>query len=113
VGDELRRLPKTQQLKGKVMMENTTTENAAQSPLAPCPGSAPGLYMRYFVLKPKGNDAYAIASRRAMREYARSIEATNPQLTKELREWADSEWIETPGAQEAGEALVRYAQRRG
>lgn len=50
-----------------------------------------GLEMKYFVLKPKGGDAYAAASRKAMRTYATMIKQENPELAKELREWADSE----------------------
>ena len=91
-----------------------TTQTQPQSAVEPAStGSAPGLYPKYFILKPKGQSAYAIASRRAMREYARSIQAENPRLCKELREWADEEWLLTPGAQEAGEALHRYHERRG
>jgi hypothetical protein len=50
-----------------------------------------GLEMKYFVLKPKGKDRYAEASRVAMRGYARVIEEENPELAKSLREWADNE----------------------
>ena len=50
-----------------------------------------GLEMKYFVLKPKGNDEYAKASRGAMRQYARLIEQVNPELANDLREWADKE----------------------
>ena len=50
-----------------------------------------GLLMKYFVLKPKGEDAYADASRRAMRAYARRIHRENPELADQLRDWADSE----------------------
>lgn len=49
-----------------------------------------GLKMKYFVLKPKGNDIYAEASRTAMRTYARVIEDENPELSRDLREWADT-----------------------
>lgn len=52
-----------------------------------------GLLMKYFVLKPAGNDMYARASRRAMRSYARFIREENPVLSDELRAWADAEWI--------------------
>jgi len=48
-----------------------------------------GLQMKYFVLKPTGEDLYAGASRLAMLEYARVIEPENPELAKELREWVD------------------------
>jgi len=45
--------------------------------------------MKYFVLKPKGDDIYAKASRQAMRSYAQQINKENPELADELREWAD------------------------
>ena len=51
----------------------------------------PGLLMKYFVLKPKGKDMYAIASRAALRAYARIIERENKQMAVDLREWADRE----------------------
>ena len=53
-----------------------------------------GLKMKYFVLKPKGNDVYAEASRKALRAYASMIEHINPILCKELRDWADNEMSE-------------------
>lgn len=53
-----------------------------------------GLIMKYFVLKPKGTDHYAIASRVAMRAYAAHIKIINPTLCKELRDWADRETLE-------------------
>jgi hypothetical protein len=70
-----------------------------------------GLYPRYFVLKPHGDNPYAAASRRAMREYAKAIENENPQLCAELREWADREWIDTASAQKVGQILVDAANR--
>jgi len=51
-----------------------------------------GLQMKYFVLKPKGDDKYAEASRKAMRAYATHIESTNAELARELRNWADNEY---------------------
>lgn len=48
----------------------------------------PGLMMKYFVLKPNGNDAYARASRMAMRTYAHFIENENPELARDLMDWA-------------------------
>jgi len=51
--------------------------------------------MKYFVLKPKGEDVFAIASRRAMREYARTIQRTDREFSLELRQWADKEWAQT------------------
>lgn len=56
-----------------------------------------GLTMKYFVLKPRGEDIYAAASRKAMRAYARLIQNENPELARELIEWADAE---TPSLQE-------------
>ena len=50
-----------------------------------------GLVMKYFVLKPHGNDVYAAASRRAMRAYASHVLPENEELAKELRDWADRE----------------------
>lgn len=61
-----------------------------------------GLLMKYFVLKPKGDDLYASASRAGMRAYANIIRQENPQLSDELREWADREQFETPLAREVG-----------
>lgn len=52
-----------------------------------------GLLMKYFVLKPHGTDEYARASRCAMRTYAEIIQYTNPQLARELSNWAR---METP-----------------
>jgi hypothetical protein len=54
-----------------------------------------GLEMKYFVLKPKGDDLYARASRAAMRQYAKLIQEDNATLANELREWADKEQIMT------------------
>ncbi len=50
-----------------------------------------GLEMKYFVLKPKGNDEYASASRMAMHTYAFHIKKFNPKLAIELELWADEE----------------------
>lgn len=49
------------------------------------------LYMKYFVLKPSGDDKYAIASRQAMYEYSRAIEETDPELADEVWDWAQRE----------------------
>jgi hypothetical protein len=46
-----------------------------------------GLIMKYFVLKPKGNDIYAKASREAMKAYAFMIKNENEQFAKELLDW--------------------------
>ncbi len=50
-----------------------------------------GLLMKYFVLKPKGSDIYAEASRKAMKAYAAHIIGDNEQFADELRAWADRE----------------------
>ena len=50
-----------------------------------------GLEMKYFVLKPKGQDKYAQASRSAMLTYANTIEPINPELAKDLRAWVTRE----------------------
>lgn len=54
-----------------------------------------GLEMKYFVLKPAGNDKYAAASRKAMRAYADFIRDENPVLSDELRDWAGREGAES------------------
>ena len=54
-----------------------------------------GLEMRYFVLKPKGDDVHAIASRNAMRAYANYIHFSNPKLASDLEAWADRETAAT------------------
>ena len=53
-----------------------------------------GLHLKYFVLKPRGYDIYAAASRAAMRAYANMIRSDNQSLSNELREWADREQTE-------------------
>ena len=57
-----------------------------------------GLVMKYFVLKPKGTDQYAKASRAAMRQYARLIRQENQELHDELMKWADDETFALPEA---------------
>jgi hypothetical protein len=52
---------------------------------------ADGLLMKYFVLKPNGDDEYAYASREALRAYADSIEDVNPLLADDLRSWVRRE----------------------
>ncbi|GAI86312.1 unnamed protein product [marine sediment metagenome] len=52
-----------------------------------------GLKMKYFVLKPSGDDRYAVASRKAMRAYALHIQNENEELANDLREWADNEMV--------------------
>lgn len=46
-----------------------------------------GLKMKYFVVKPHGTDAYATASRAALRAYAESIRKENPNLACDLNHW--------------------------
>jgi hypothetical protein len=52
------------------------------------------LVMKYFVLKPAGDDRYAQASRAAMNRYADMIAPANPELAHELRDWAAREHAE-------------------
>ena len=54
------------------------------------------LRMKYFVLKPKGNDAYANASRIAMAAYAKAINDENPKLKQELVDWIFEETSQCP-----------------
>lgn len=61
-----------------------------------------GLLMKYFVLKPAGNDRYAAASRRAMRAYADFIREENVVLSDELRDWAGREGAEAHMARMEG-----------
>lgn len=49
-----------------------------------------GLQMKYFVLNPDSSDkAYAIASRAAMRCFARHIRESMPELAEDVNTWAD------------------------
>jgi len=50
-----------------------------------------GLQMKYFVLKPKGNDRYAQAARKAMRAYALHIQNENIDLANQMRDWVKKE----------------------
>lgn len=54
-------------------------------------GEVNGLQMKYFVLKPKGSDTYARASRCALEEYATVIAGENPVLARDIRNWIDQE----------------------
>jgi hypothetical protein len=58
--------------------------------------------MKYFVLKPRGTDRHAAASRAAMRRYAQIIRRDNPQLAAELKSWADAELAESLEAGDLG-----------
>lgn len=49
--------------------------------------------MKYFVLKPKGEDLYAHASREAIKVYADQIECIDPDLAKDLRDWRATEIV--------------------
>lgn len=50
-----------------------------------------GLEMKYFVLKPRGTDIYAQASRKAMQVYARIVAEENKALATDLLEWSYNE----------------------
>jgi len=50
-----------------------------------------GLKMKYFVLKPRGNDIFAAASRKAMRAYSRHIGDVDEIFADELMDWANDE----------------------
>ena len=52
------------------------------------------LKLKYFVLKPHGDDIYAAASRKAMRTYAHHIEQLDPLFAKELVMWVNAERAE-------------------
>lgn len=53
--------------------------------------STKGLEMKYFVLKPKGHNPYAKASRAAMEAYAFQITEENPILASNIRAWIKKE----------------------
>jgi hypothetical protein len=69
-----------------------------------------GIMMKYFVLKPAGDDAYASASRIAMRAYAKHIKDINPELCRDLTEWADQEHAEYY-ARKANACLISAAPK--
>ena len=50
-----------------------------------------GIEMKYFVLKPKGENIYAEASRKALIAYAETIEDENPEMAQALIEWSSRE----------------------
>ena len=50
-----------------------------------------GLLMKYFILKPKGSNVYAKASRLAMLKYAEVINNVNPTFANDLRKWVSQE----------------------
>lgn len=47
--------------------------------------------LKYFVLKPRGHDEYARASRQAMMRYAQIIQDVDPTFANEIVEWAQQE----------------------
>ena len=49
------------------------------------------LYRKYFALKPKGNDMYAEASRRALEAYAKHIVNDDKELAEHLFQWIKAE----------------------
>lgn len=51
------------------------------------------LVMKYFVLKPKGGDEQARASRAAMLAYAEKIKEHDQELAQQLREWVAREEV--------------------
>ena len=64
-----------------------------------------GLQMKYFVLKPHGNDIYAEASRIAMQAYARRIEEIDGTFACQLIEWANREWAVSDEGKRCGNIL--------
>ena len=50
-----------------------------------------GLHLKYFVVKPRGEDIHAAASRRAIHAYAKVIKPTNPGFAQALTDWASQE----------------------
>ena len=60
------------------------------------------LDMKYFVLKPNGDDMYSLASRLAMRSYAYAIVEHDPELAKAMLEWANREMENARGGEICG-----------
>jgi len=50
-----------------------------------------GLQLKYFVLKPRGNNIYAKASREAMLRYAEVIHNINPTFANDIKKWVKHE----------------------
>lgn len=64
-----------------------------------------GLEMKYFVLKPHGNDLHAKASRAAMLAYAEAIKEENHDLFLDLVKWvAKEEFSSENSKQEMGDS---------
>lgn len=72
-----------------------------------------GLTMKYFVLKPAGDDSYAKASRAAMRTYANRISEENRGLCEELYAWADREATTQDQHQASDLEIIRRIADRG
>lgn len=49
------------------------------------------LMLKYFVLKPRGMDWHAHASRMALVAYAQAIKGHEPELSQELLDWVAKE----------------------
>ena len=68
-----------------------------------------GLKLKYFVLKPEGEDLFAEASRQAMLAYARVIKSEDPDLYEELILWIDHERLklgkDTSSYTDSGESI--------
>lgn len=56
-----------------------------------------GLQMKYFVLRPAGEDEYSVASREAMVAYAAAIRPTNAGLADDLMAWVHRIMMEESG----------------
>ena len=66
------------------------------------------LMMKYFVLKPKGSDPFASASRAAMLRYADMIKPHDPNLAEDLYQWALREAADAyPGASAESDRQMR------
>lgn len=48
-----------------------------------------GLALKYFVLNPNKQDGFGVASREAIRTYAKCISSTDRQLSLDLFQWMD------------------------
>jgi len=65
-----------------------------------------GLKLKYFVLKPDGDDEYAKASRIAMEAYAYEIYPSNPELAKDLLDWINVPYSKTYIAYSIGDEIT-------
>jgi hypothetical protein len=73
---------------------------------------ADGLIMKYFVLKPTGNDIYGSASRLAMLTYAEVIKEENPEFSGELIAWVQREQAESDKSFKASMKRVIEAKKK-